>query len=81
MIYLSINTNMIAAAPQNEQPKMRCRYCPIRKNRFTMQRCGICKFPICKEHTMTSKSTCTSCATHGEDSDTPPMEKIPMSKY
>ena len=64
-----INTNMIAAAPQNEQPKMRCRYCPIRKNRFTMQRCGTCKFPICKERTMTFISTCTSCAAHGEDSD------------
>ncbi|KAK9711236.1 Transposase IS4 [Popillia japonica] len=61
--------DMIAASSQDDHPKIRCRYCPIRKNRFTTQRCGTCVFPICKEHTMTTISTCISCAAHGEDSE------------
>lgn len=32
-------------------PKVKCTYCPIRKNRFTQARCGDCNHAVCKEQT------------------------------
>ncbi|XP_030758010.1 piggyBac transposable element-derived protein 3-like [Sitophilus oryzae] len=55
----------------NAQPKPRCEYCPLRKNRFTQHSCANCSSPICKEHTASTRYLCVEC--HGknayEDSD------------
>lgn len=48
--------------PRRENgPKIRCAFCPLRKNRFTQARCGNCHHAVCKEHIATTNITCFQC--------------------
>lgn len=53
----------------NIQTKPRCKYCPLRKNRFTQHNCETCSNPICKEHTATTTYICGECFRKNADED------------
>ena len=44
--------------PVPSQERVKCVYCPKRKNRKTTVRCAKCEVPICGEHTVT---VCMAC--------------------
>lgn len=54
-----IETNNPQPRPTNE--KVRCKYCPVRKNRFTQTRCNECRGAVCKEHTASTIVVCQEC--------------------
>ncbi|KAJ8948622.1 hypothetical protein NQ314_008386 [Rhamnusium bicolor] len=53
----------------NRQTKTRCKFCPLRKNRFTQHTCSMCNNPICKEHTSTTTYICCECSNKNQDYD------------
>nr|CAD7448548.1 unnamed protein product [Timema bartmani] len=45
--HLHLPQNELAALPQVGQGRVKCGYCPKKKNRKTASRCASCQFPIC----------------------------------
>lgn len=56
--------------PNHDRPpqtKVRCEFCPLRKNRFTQRHCSNCQNSICKEHTAATTLICRQCFGNDED--------------
>ncbi|KAL4153665.1 hypothetical protein QTP88_001498 [Uroleucon formosanum] len=58
------------STPTQEDPRpterVKCAYCPARKNRYTLVKCARCSVPLCKEHTL---ALCSLCNGNNEDLD------------
>lgn len=69
--YLGLNqpSQQLDTQPVRNRERVKCGYCPKKKNRFTTARCERCVVPICGEHTVTVCARCHGPVREEVDAD------------